>query len=566
MSADLIVGAAEAEAVLTAPGARFETATAVVDGRTVRVWKNAPADLRAVLAQSLTFGDRDFLVYEETRLTYDEHYAQVARLAHLLRTRFGVEKGDRVAIAMRNYPEWSVAFFAAAAIGAIVVPLNAWWTGAELAYGLNDSGAVLLIADSERAARLVPAREGLDLRAVLVARGLADGALSLDDELATVPEQSALPAVDLEPDDPATIFYTSGTTGFPKGAFGSHRNICNNVLSVGFAPARVLVRRGEALPDPETVPQRAILLSVPMFHVTGCHSVLVAGAFGGAKVVLMHRWDPEDALRLIAAEQVNVFGGVPSMAWQVLESPAFSKYDTSSLEGVSYGGAPAAPELVETIGAAVPVAEPGNGWGMTETSSVATHIVGAEYRAKPQSVGRPVAVCDVKTVDDDGQNAPAGQLGELMIAGPNVVKGYWNKPEATAAAFVGGWVRTGDIGWIDEEGFVHVVDRAKDMIIRAGENIYCVEVENVLFEHDAVIDAAIIGLADRILGEEVGAVVQVKPGETLTAAALIEYAAARLAAFKVPIAVEIRSEPLPRNANGKILKDLLREQFQRTEP
>jgi len=566
MPAELILDAAAAESVLTAPGARFETVIAIVDGRPVRVWKNAPADLRAVLDRRLDFSDRTFLVYEETRLTYGEHYAQVARLALLLRGRFGVKKGERVAIAMRNYPEWSVAFFAAAAIGAIVVPLNAWWTGAELAYGLSDSGAVVLIADSERAARLAPERGGLALRAVLVVRGLAEGALSMDDELAMVPEKSALPAVDLEPDDPATIFYTSGTTGFPKGALGSHRNICNNILSVGFAPARVLVRRGEALPDPETLPQRAILLSVPMFHVTGCHSVLVAGAFGGAKVVLMHKWHPEDALRLIAAEKVNVFGGVPSMAWQVLESPAFSKYDTSSLEGVSYGGAPAAPELVETIGAALPVAEPGNGWGMTETSSVATHIIGAEYRAKPQSVGRPVAVCDVKAADEAGEAVPAGQLGELMIAGPNVVKGYWNKPEATAAAFVEGWVRTGDIGWIDAEGFVHIVDRAKDMIIRGGENIYCVEVENVLFEHDAVIDAAIIGLADRILGEEVGAVVQVKPGATLSAAALIEHAAGRLAAFKVPIAVEIRSEPLPRNANGKILKDVLREHFQRTEP
>jgi long-chain acyl-CoA synthetase len=553
---------AETKAALTAPGAPFEMAEMEIRGIRTRVWKNAPPSLRAVLLQARQHGDASFIVYEDERLTYAEHDHAVATLARVLIDRFHIAKGDRVAIAMRNFPEWSIAFWAAAAIGAIVVPLNAWMTGAELEYCLADSGSVLLFADAERAERLAPHLPALALRAAIVVRAAGAqpaGMLRFEDVLGTPRLDASLPDVEIDPEDDATIFYTSGTTGKPKGALGTQRNICGNLMSLGYAAARAKLRRGEKLPEPgEALPKKTYLLSVPFFHATGCHSVLVATLFSGNKLVLMHRWQPERAMQLIERERVTGFGGVPSMAWQVLESPDFGRYDLSSIESVGYGGAPAAPELVARIKQKFPIAEPGNGYGLTETSSVTTQNVGEDYARKPDSAGLPIPVCDLRVVDPLGKDVPAGGVGEIWIKGPNVVKGYWNKPEATAQTFTDGWLHSGDIGRIDEEGFVFILDRAKDMLIRGGENIYCVEVEDALYSHPAVMDAAVIGIPHKVLGEEVGAVVQIKPGLRVSEAELKQHVAQRIAAFKVPVKIELRDEPLPRNANGKILKRDLR--------
>jgi long-chain acyl-CoA synthetase len=374
-------------------------------------------------------------------------------------------------------------------------------------------------------------------------------------------EGGALPEVTLDPEDDATIFYTSGTTGKPKGALGTHRNICTNPMSMAFARARTLLRRGEALPAPGTAPKTATLLSVPFFHATGCHSVLCASLYGGNKIVLMYRWDPGRALQLIEREKINSFGGVPSMAWQVLEHADFDRYDLSSVESIGYGGAPAAPELVARIKEKFPKVMPGNGYGLTETSSVTSQNAAEDYQRKPDSAGLVVPVCDVRVVDAGGNDVAPGAIGELWVKGPNVVKGYWNKPEATAASFGGGWLRTGDLVRIDEEGFLYILDRVKDMLIRGGENVYCVEVEDALYSHPAVMDAAVIGIPHRVLGEEVGAVVQVKPGARVSEEALRRHVAERLAGFKVPVRIALRDEPLPRNANGKILKRELRGAF-----
>ena len=552
---------AAAVAALTAPGAPFEMEDRVIRGIPTRVWKNAPPSLRAVFEGSRAHGELPFLVYEDERLSHAEHYRRGAALARALVFRFGISKGDRVAIAMRNFPEWSVAFWAAASVGAIVVPLNAWMTGAELQYCLDDSGARLLVADAERVERLLPHLAGLRLEAVLVARAsraLPEGTLPFDDALG---DDGALPDVAIDPEDDATIFYTSGTTGKPKGALGTHRNICGNLLSAGYARARVLLRRGEPLPTPGAAPKSATLLSVPFFHATGCHSVLCAALHGGNKLVLMHRWEPERAMQLIERERVTSFGGVPSMAWQVLEHPAFARYDLSSVESISYGGAPAAPELVARIREKFPKVMPGNGYGLTETSSITTQNAAEDYQRKPDSAGLAIPVCDLRVVDAAGRDVPAGEIGELWIKGPNVVKGYWNKPEATAASFGEGWLHTGDLVRIDAEGFVYILDRVKDMLIRGGENIYCVEVEDALYSHPAVMDAAVIGIPHRVLGEEVGAVVQAAPGAAVSEAALQRHVAERLAAFKVPVRILLRNEPLPRNANGKILKRELRAAF-----
>jgi long-chain acyl-CoA synthetase len=373
-----------------------------------------------------------------------------------------------------------------------------------------------------------------------------------------------LPDPDLHPDDDATIFYTSGTTGKPKGALGTQRNIMTNLVSTGYAGARAMLRRGEPLPAPDPdAPQRSMLISVPFFHATGCHSILVPIYAAGGKLVIMHKWNAEEALRLIEEEKLQAFGGVPSMAWQVLESPDFATRDTSSVESVSYGGAPSAPDLVARIKQQFPKVQPGNGYGLTETSSITTTNSAEDYQHRPESAGPCVPVCDMKVVDENGREVPRGQVGELWIKGPNVVKGYWNKPEATAAAITDGWLHSGDLVRMDEEGFVFILDRAKDMLIRGGENIYCVEVEGALYAHPAVMDAAVVAIPHKVLGEEVGAVVQIAPGKEATEEELKAHVRKLLASFKVPIKIELRREPLPRNANGKIMKSELREDMKK---
>ncbi|HZU71843.1 MAG TPA: AMP-binding protein [Acidimicrobiales bacterium] len=558
---------AEADAALTAPGQPFEVVEQVIRGIPTRTWKNAAPNLPAILSGSRAHGGAVFLVYEDERTTFEEHFAMAATLAHRLIEDFGVAKGDRVAIAMRNFPEWVVAFWAAAAAGAVIVPLNAWWTAPELAYGLEDSGTKVAFVDGERMERL--ASTDVPKLTTVVARAesaLTAGAVPFEEVLGPVDASAGLPEVAIEPEDDATIFYTSGTTGRPKGAVGTQRNICTNLMSLMFSAARgaFRARAGAAAPaqPPTSAPtQNASLLSVPLFHATGCHSTLVANTASGGKLVMMYRWNPERALELIERERITQFGGVPAMVMQVLDSPDFAKRDTSSVRGIGYGGAPAPPELVRRIKEHFPVGQPSNGYGLTETSSVTTLNSGPDYVRKPDSVGPPVPVVEVKVVDDAGNPLPTGAVGELWIKGPNVVRGYWNKPKETADTFTDGWLHTGDVARIDDEGFVYIVDRAKDMVIRGGENVYCVEVEAALYEHPGVADAAVIGIPHPVLGEEVGAVVQLRPGSAATEEELRAHVAARLAAFKVPARVWFRDEPLPRNPAGKILKRDLREEL-----
>jgi long-chain acyl-CoA synthetase len=556
---------AEVHAALTAPGSMFEMVEADVFGARLRTWKHAPPSLPALLDGSRARGDTPFIVYEDEVLTFDRHFRSAAHLATQLVDRYGVHKGDRVAIVMRNFPEWSIAFWAAAAAGAVVVPLNAWWTASELEYGLRDSGATMAFLDAERLDRLAGTLPHLDVAAV-VARGAGGGAERWDDVLGDVPADAALPDLTLEPDDLATIFYTSGTTGRPKGALGTHRNICGNLISLAFAAARARLRAGpqpEPQPDAEVAAptgQNVSLLSVPFFHATGCHSVLVANLATGGKIVLMYKWDAERALELIERERVTNFGGVPAMVWEVLQSPSFAARDVSSVRSIGYGGAPAPPELVRRIEQLFPGRQPSNGYGLTETSSVTTLNSGLDYQRKPDSVGAPVPVVDVRVVDSEGDDVAEGEVGELWIRGPNVVKGYWGLPEETEKAFGGGWFRSGDLARLDDEGFVYIVDRAKDIVIRGGENVYCAEVESVLFEHPDVADAAVLGVPHQVLGEEVATVVVLRPGAAATADDLRAHVADRLAAFKVPTHVFLHDRALPRNPAGKVLKRELRDE------
>lgn len=556
----------EIEAVLTAPGGKFEIETVPIRGVATKVWKNAPANLAHLLHASRAYGDREFTILEDDRVTFEANFRATATLARAL-AHMGVAKGDRVALAMRNLNEWPVAFFATVSIGAVLVPLNAWWTAPELEYGISDSGAKVLIVDAERCQRLK--EHGAELPGVehvLVSRanGSLDGkhraleeVIGRPSDWASLPDV-ALPAVEIAPEDDATIFYTSGTTGAPKGALGTHRNLATNILSGGYAGARSFLRRGELPPEP--TPKKSLTV-IPLFHVTACSAGLMGTMAAGNTLVFMRKWDTVQAMEIIERERVNMTGGVPTIAWQLIEHPDRSKYDLSSIEAIAYGGAPAAPELVKRIHEEFG-ALPGNGWGMTETMATVTSHSSEDYLNRPASAGPAVPVADIQIRGDDGETElPRGQVGELYARGPMIVKGYWNKPEATAATFRDGWVRTGDLARIDEEGFLFIVDRAKDMIIRGGENIYSVEVENVLYEHPAVTDAALIGLPHRTLGEEPAAVVHLAPGEQATEAELQAWVRERLAAFKVPVAIRFVHETLPRNANGKILKKDLKELF-----
>ena len=565
---------AQAHAILSGPGMPTEVAEIEVRGIRTKVWKNLPPTLRSVLEMGRAHGEKVFLVYEDERVSFEAFHRAVAALAAELAGQ-GVVKGDRVAVVMRNIPEWVVAFYAAASLGAVVTPLNAWWTGPELEYGLTDSGTKVLLVDRERYERLTEHLPNCpELVRVYVTRERDEVAHPLVTKLEDVigepnswkylPDQP-LPSVAIDTDDNATIFYTSGTTGKPKGALATQRAVNSNIMAAGCGAARAFLRRGETPPAPDPDgPQRSSLISVPFFHVTGCFAVLNPSLFAGGKLVMMRKWDAIRAFELIEREKIQSAGGVPTIAWQLLEHPARASYDLSSLESLAYGGAPSAKELVEKIREVFPKSMPGQGWGMTETCATVTGNSAEDYFNRPESCGVAVPVSELQIRDPaDGVTVLAtGTVGELWSNGPQVVTGYWNKPEATAQTFVDGWVRTGDLAKLDDEGFCYIIDRAKDMLIRGGENIYCIEVENALYDHPAVMDAAVVGIPHRTLGEEPGAVVTLKAGAHATEDELRAHVAERLAAFKVPVAVKFWHEVLPRNANGKIMKNELKKLFE----
>ncbi len=565
---------AEATAAMTAPGQMFEIETLVLDGVEMSAWKHAARNLAQILELSRRHGDAEFLVYEGQRVTFNDHYRAVATLSDRLRT-LGVTKGDRVAIAARNLPQWVEAFWATMVLGAISVPINAWWTTDELAYGLADSGARVAFVDEERLERLFPVLDELpDLKALVV--------LSLDpsnrEPLAThgrvsvvrfeeflggVDPEAIVSSVEVEPDDVATIFYTSGTTGRPKGAVGTHRNIITNLMNLFFIGQRATLRFGAG----DDRGQNATLLNIPLFHATGCLASMVVSTAAGGKLVMMHHFEAGAALALIETERMTMVGGVPTIVMQLLDHPDFSRFDTSSVRNISYGGAPAPPDLVRRIREAFPQAQPGNGYGLTETSAAIALNSGPDYVARPDSCGPAVPVCDVAIVPEDfvGEEPdPAfigrvGERGELWVKGPNVSSGYWGKPEESRRSFTRGWLHTGDIARLDEDGFIYILDRAKDMIIRGGENVYSVIVEAALYEHPDVVECAVIGVAHPTLGEEVAAVVVLRPGRRVDAEDLSRHVAQRLAKFEVPTRYYFRSAPLPRNPQGKVLKRELRD-------
>ncbi|MFN7969933.1 MAG: class I adenylate-forming enzyme family protein [Acidimicrobiales bacterium] len=558
----------EAARQVTAAGMPFETVQQDVMGVPRTLFRNAPNSLRdIVVAASARSDDVTFLVYEDERWGFERFGREVAALGTALVEQYGIGRGDRVAIAMRNYPEWVVSFAAALSVGAISVSFNAWWTAEEMDFALSDCGASVLIADAERIERSRATCERLGVPTLAVR---APDAAALGTTAAPVAQWSdvvgaratdptvALPDVAIDPDDDATILYTSGTTGNPKGAVSTHRAVVQALM--GYACRSALDKARD--PDRQGgLAAPSFILVVPLFHVTGCVPVMLSCMLGGLKLVMVYRWDPERALQLIEREEISNFVGVPTQNFDMLNCEAFERYDTSSLRSVGGGGAPAPPELVQRIATTYAKAAPGIGYGMTETNAYGPQNGGADYLTHPTSAGRTTPIMAVEIRDPSGVPVPVGEVGEIWFNGPNLIRGYWNRPDATAEVLVDGWLRSGDVGRLDAEGFVYVEDRIKDMVLRGGENVYCAEVEAAIHEHPAVHEVAVFGVPHDRLGEEVAAVVVPRAGASVTETDLVDFVAARLAPFKVPTRLRIRPEPLPRNAAGKFLKrDLRREE------
>jgi acyl-CoA synthetase (AMP-forming)/AMP-acid ligase II len=539
-------------AKLTGPGGPFEIVHEDVLGERMPVFKSRARSLRELLRSSAAHGEREYLVHGEKRVTYARHLAQVASAAAVLRERYGIAKGDRVAVLAANCAEWPVAFWATVSLGGIVAALNGWWTADEIAYGVADSAPKLLIGDRARLAR---AR----------ALGLAVPMLKVESQFAELSGRAAeLPDVPIAEDDPAVILYTSGTTGRPKGAVASHRGIVGFVQTATYAGAENALTEALAAgqaPAAGARPQGVTLATSPMFHLSGLYATIVLQlALGGKLVIRSGRFDEAEVIRLMAKERVTTFAALGSMGPRIARHPELAKHDLSCVENVGFGGAPVSPAVQELLREAFPNAssQQGIGYGSSESVSAPTTIRGAEFKRFPTSAGRVIPTHDFEIRDENGKPLPEGAEGEIHIRSPYLMLGYWGNPEATERALKPGrWLATGDIGRF-ENGLLYINSRARDMILRNAENVYPVEIEYRLEQHAAVREATVFGVDHEEWGQAVKAVVVPDAGASVTPAELARWCSETLAAYKVPTEWEIRREALPRNASGKVLKDVVR--------
>ncbi|MEM8918452.1 MAG: class I adenylate-forming enzyme family protein [Pseudomonadota bacterium] len=523
-------------------------------------FKNTPPNLGGFFMFMLQHAEKTFLVYREERYTFGEVWARANKIAAALHDH-GVRKGDRVVIAMRNYPEWIFYFIGIVLIGGVAVPLNAWWKGGEIAGAIDDAGSKLAVVDAERHQRL--SSVAAKIKQVVV-RGspIVDNAIADEDFVtgaATTP-----PPVQVTPDDDATIFYTSGSTSYPKGAVSTHRALTNAMFNfAAFGLAQQAVEKGVTGKEPSSR-QPASLLSVPLFHVTGCHSIFMISVLIGRKVVILDKWDPEQALRLIEKERVTTFMGVPTMSRELTEHPNREDYDLSSLEEITAGGAARPAEQLKRLYDTHPNIRPGMAYGLTETNGTGAINNRDGYKVRPASTGRaPKPLAELAILDDAGERLPDGETGEIAVRAVTIARGYWNRPNDTTAAFTSeGWFKTGDLG-ILEADYLTIVDRKKDMILRGGENIACQEVEAAMLADASVLEACVFGVPDERLGEAVSAVVYVDPQGDFATDRHLEFLASRLAAFKLPKTIQTTSEPLPRLGSGKIDKLSIKRRFGR---
>ena len=547
---------------ITSPEGPFPILEKVIDGTSRRVFGGFPDSLRDYYAVGMGHADKDCLVDGERRHSFAEVLGQAASLSHALVDQYGVRKGDRVALAMRNAPEWCISFMAITAIGAVAVPMNSWWQGEELVYGLQDSGASLVILDGTRYARIAAWLIESKLPVIGVDTGGAPLPADVDriENLLTNATPAGFPDIDIEAEDLALILYTSGSTGAPKGVFSTQRNVLSALVTWLVAGIAVATIEGTIGKEPEIQP--AILLAIPLFHVTGLHSIFLLSLALGRKIVMMRKWDVDAALELIQAEQITNFNGVPTMSMELMNHPRLADYDLSSLIEISSGGAERPAEQVATLMERFPGAMPTVGYGLTETNAVGCISGQEDYVTRPGSVGRPTApLVEIRIIDAQGKAVTKGDIGEICFRSPAIAGGYWNCPEASAEVFNDGWVRTGDVGYQDEEDFLYIVDRLKDIIIRGGENISCLEVEAALYTHQEILEAAVFSIPDERLGEIVGAAVMTRSGAMLEMEQIQAFLSERLAAFKIPQHIWCQAEPLSRIAAGKFSKKQIRSEM-----
>lgn len=570
----------QAIAEITAPGELYETTKIKVGSIDYIGFARAPENLLEIFRAGLQFAENEFYVFQKERYTFKDTWTEAARVANTL-LELGIKQGDRIGINCRNFPEWIFAFMGITAIGGVATALNAWWSKEETILAIKDSGLEYLIVDRERYTKIHDSIEGLNLKFITVRMSPQAGAIPWESWIRTA--STDMPELNIPGREPATLLFTSGSTAHPKGVLSNHQAIVSALL--GWEAGAIINWRAQQLemeaqgldttnlPDPrkrfggpetskELENPPASILSVPLFHVTGLFVQMLTSFRGGRKLVGMYKWDVDEALRIIQDEKLTSFNGVPTMSWELTQSPNLHKYDLSSLHSAGGGGAPMAPEHSKQIDEKLCKGGQLTGWGMTETQGYGANISGSDFAQRPKSCGRAIPpICKVKAIDENGNDVSPGNEGELSIWGIMSFSGYWKDPEATAQAMSDGWVRSGDIGYVDEEGFVYITDRRKDIIIRGGENISCQEVESVLYEHGDILECAVIGIPHERLGEVVGTVICVAKESALTAASIQEWARNRLASFQVPERVWIRYERLPRTGSEKIFKRVIRREI-----
>ena len=544
----------EAIAHLTAHDPRYQTTTAQVRGQTYIVFRNAPDGVADLLEIGQSVHSGEYLIFEDARFTYADFRAEVYRLAQLLSAQFGVSKGTRVAVCSKNCPEMMMAILAIASLGGVTVFLNSWWTTAELADAVEGSDVGLVLADGPRCERLLPLKQDRQLQLICYRDAAPAGTQRYADLMKDIPSADK-PDVDIDTDSDFGIMYTSGSSGSPKGVVLTHRG----AISATYSGLMLDDIAALVVPPAGLQPQHHLMIVTPLFHVTATHPCFLWSLVAGAKLTVFPKWDAEKAVRAVRDNDITRIIGVPTQSADLMEAAVKMGEALPSLNSINSGGAKRPEAQVQALAETFPNARIGSGYGMTETNALGMMVGGPDYVARPATCGRLIPpLQEARFLDEGGNDVPLGTVGELTLRGPNIMRGYLNNPAATAEVLQDGWFRTGDLARIDEDGFIYIVDRKKDIIIRGGENIACLEVDGALHQHPDVAEACVFSIPDHRLGEIVGAGIWPQNGATIDDAALTDFLKDRIAPYKIPAKIWMLDAPLPRTATAKIDRRALR--------